>query len=102
MYVKPNDLEAIFPAGGMYDGTRIANDFCNKAIRRHLCLAARSPPSCLGGLSILGNFISMSSGYGSNRKRRSHVRRSRGHSRTGLIGVEAAGRSLWLLGDPKK
>ena len=35
------------------------------------------------------------------RKRRSHVRRPRGHSRTGLIAVEA-GRSLWLLGDPKR
>ena len=30
------------------------------------------------------------------------VRRSRGDSRTGLIAGEAAGRSLWLLGAPKK
>jgi hypothetical protein len=30
------------------------------------------------------------------------VRRSRGDSRAGLIAGEPAGRSLWLLGAPKK
>jgi hypothetical protein len=53
--------------------------------------------------SHLSNFISIRSHY---RRATGNVgrtvRRSRGHSRTGLIVVEAAGRSLWLLGDPKK
>ena len=53
--------------------------------------------------SHFSHFISISSIHGraiGNVGRT--VRRSRGHSRTSLIAVEAAGRSLALPGDPKK
>jgi hypothetical protein len=60
-------------------------------------LAARSPPSCLGGLPILGNFISISSHYGSNWKRLS----SCGARAPALLRSRRPGVSFGYLATPR-